>query len=185
MRAKGSEKAGISEQKKRVDVSAITLDNTAHQSKYVPTLKEVHTMAKKKDKANIITFAGLTGDETSRLESLIESKESLIKKAIGTDNLRIEEEDGKIKFPWFRDDADTDEIRAYTQLCSALCKMAKESKRITGKDKPVENEKYAFRCFLLRLGFIGDEYKVSRKILLRNLSGSAAYKSGDASNEIS
>jgi hypothetical protein len=38
------------------------------------------------------------------------------------------------------------------------------------------NEKYTFRCFLLRLGFIGPEYKDERKILLRNLSGSSAYK---------
>jgi len=42
----------------------------------------------------------------------------------------------------------------------------------------VENEKYAFRCFLLRLGFIGAEYKIERKILLRNLTGSSAFKSG-------
>ena len=40
----------------------------------------------------------------------------------------------------------------------------------------VVNEKYAFRCFLLRLGFIGDEYKQDRKILLENLEGSAAFK---------
>ena len=45
--------------------------------------------------------------------------------------------------------------------------MATNSKRITAKERTVENEKYAFRCFLLRLGFIGDEYKTSRKILLK------------------
>ena len=44
----------------------------------------------------------------------------------------------------------------------------------------MDNEKYAFRCFLLRLGFIGDEHKTSRKILLRNLSGSSAFKAGAA-----
>ena len=46
------------------------------------------------------------------------------------------------------------------------------------KEKIVDNEKYAFRCFLLRLGFIGTEYKTERKILLRNLSGSSAFKAG-------
>ena len=45
-----------------------------------------------------------------------------------------------------------------------------------GKEREVENDKYAFRCFLLRLGFIGDEYKLTRKILLENLEGSAAFK---------
>ena len=59
-----------------------------------------------------------------------------------------------------------------------LCAMAKNAKRITAMEKPVDNEKYAFRCFLLRLGFIGREYKTQRKILLRNLTGSCAFRSG-------
>ena len=54
--------------------------------------------------------------------------------------------------------------------------MSKQLKRITAKDKEVPNEKYAFRCFLLRLGFIGDEYKAARKILLRNLEGNTAFR---------
>jgi hypothetical protein len=56
--------------------------------------------------------------------------------------------------------------------------MARNQKRITAKEKEIPNEKYAFRCFLLRLGFIGKEYKEERKILLRNLTGSAAFKGG-------
>ena len=58
--------------------------------------------------------------------------------------------------------------------------MAKNQKRINAKEKELDNEKYAFRCFLLRLGFIGDAYKAERKILLRNLTGSSAFKSGTA-----
>ena len=127
----------------------------------------------------------MTGDEISRLESLIESKESLIKKAIGTDSLMVGEKDGKLDFPWFKANADPDEIIAYTHFVTALCRTAKEATRITGKDKPVDNEKYAFRCFLLRLGFIGDEYKVSRKILLKNFTGSSAFRDGGEHHEIS
>ena len=56
--------------------------------------------------------------------------------------------------------------------------MSVTQKRITATEKPVDNEKYAFRCFLLRLGFIGNEYKTQRKILLRNLTGSSAFRSG-------
>ena len=63
--------------------------------------------------------------------------------------------------------------------------MALKQKRITTKEKPVDNEKYAFRCFLIRLGFIGAEYKSARKILLKNLSGSSAFKNGGAQHEIS
>ena len=126
----------------------------------------------------------MTGDEISRLEALIESKESLIKKAIGADSLAVGEKDGKLDFPWFKADAEPDEIIAYTHFVTALCRTAREATRITGKDKPVENEKYAFRCFLLRIGFIGDEYKVSRKLLLKNFSGSSAWKSGAPAKEV-
>ena len=59
-----------------------------------------------------------------------------------------------------------------------LCKLSKDQKRVSATEKEVDNEKYAFRCFLLRLGFIGDEYKATRKILLRNLSGNSAWKAG-------
>lgn len=55
--------------------------------------------------------------------------------------------------------------------------MARNQKRITAKERDTNNDKYAFRCFLLRLGFIGAEYKQERKILLRNLTGSSAFKS--------
>ena len=53
-----------------------------------------------------------------------------------------------------------------------------KAKRVTAKEKEVDNDKYAFRCFLLRLGFIGAEFKTERKILLQTLTGSAAFKSG-------
>ena len=120
----------------------------------------------------------MSGDEISLLEALIESKESLIRKAIGTDSLMVSEKDGKLDFPWFPADSSPEEIKAYMDFVTALCNKAKEAKRITAKDKPVENEKYAFRCFLLRLGLIGNEYKTSRKILLRNFTGSSAWKGG-------
>jgi hypothetical protein len=66
---------------------------------------------------------------------------------------------------------------------TALCEMAKNQKRVTATDKAPANEKYAFRCFLLRLGFIGDEYKAARKILLRNLTGNTAFRNGRPAKE--
>ena len=56
--------------------------------------------------------------------------------------------------------------------------MARNAKRVNAKEKDTDDEKYAFRCFLLRLGFIGAEFKTERKILLRNLTGSSAFRSG-------
>ena len=113
------------------------------------------------------------------LRLLVTSKESLIKKALGADALPIEVTDEVVSFPWFAGFPQPEEISAYAHFTGKLIGMAKTQKRVTAKEKDTDNEKYAFRCFLLRLGFIGDEYKAARKILLRNLSGSGAFKSGN------
>jgi len=68
------------------------------------------------------------------------------------------------------------EAHAYIAFIAAICEMSLKQNRVSAKAKEVENEKYAFRCFLLRLGFIGDEFKEDRKVLLRNLEGSPAWK---------
>ena len=109
------------------------------------------------------------------LTKLLDAKGNLIRKALGITDLRIELLEDRVAFPWFSQ-VDADSVAAYTHFISALCEMSRNAKRVTATEKPVENEKYAFRCFLLRLGFIGTEYKAERKILLRNLSGSAAFK---------
>ena len=122
------------------------------------------------------------------LTKLLEAKGNLIKKAIGLDDLPIEVTEDKVNFPWWETmPEDFEEITTYTNFLAALCKMSREQKRITAKEKAVDNEKYAFRCFLLRLGFIGVEYKKDRKTLLKNLTGSSAFKNtkGDADDEIS
>lgn len=116
------------------------------------------------------------------LKAIIEAKGELIRHALDVEDLPIEVSEDEVSFPWFEALPATDEVKAYNHFISALCEMAINQKRITVKDKEVENEKYAFRCFLLRLGFIGKEYKEERKILLRNLTGSSAFKGG-AKNE--
>ena len=112
---------------------------------------------------------------TENLKRLLDAKGPLIRKALGTDNLVFEIHEDKVSFPWFIDPA-PDHALAYTQFIAAICKMSTEQKRITAKVREVDNEKYTFRCFLLRLGFIGEEFKQSRKILLSNLDGSSAFK---------
>ena len=109
------------------------------------------------------------------LTKLLDAKGDLIKKALGISDIRIEMKEDRVAFPWFTE-VEPESAMAYTNFIAALCRMSKESKRITATAKEVENEKYAFRCFLLRLGFIGAEYKKDRKILLQNLSGSAAFR---------
>ena len=125
--------------------------------------------------------ACLNDGALENLRKIIASKEALIKKALGAQDLRIEVTEDRIAFPWFGDTA-PEEAMAYTRFIEALCRMAREAKRITAKEKPVDNEKYAFRCFLLRLGFIGDDYKADRKILMKDLAGSAAFRNGGKSD---
>ena len=112
---------------------------------------------------------------TENLKRLLDAKGALIRKALGTDNLVFEIHEDRVSFPWFIDPA-PDHALAYTQFIAAICKMSTEQKRVTARVREVDNEKYAFRCFLLRLGFIGEEFKQSRKILLSNLDGSSAFK---------
>ncbi|ENZ13256.1 hypothetical protein [Enterocloster clostridioformis] len=118
------------------------------------------------------------------LTNLLTAKESLIKKALGIDDLGIEVTEDKITFPWFSEMPEPEAVKAYTHFVAALCKMSKDAKRISATEKEVDNEKYSFRCFLLRLGFIGTEYKAERKILLQNLSGNSSWKNGAPEKEV-
>ena len=122
----------------------------------------------------------LTETEQDALARLTASKATLIRKAVGAESLDIQFSDDRIACPFFTltEGSEGDETAAYTAFITALVDMVKRQKRITATERDVENEKYAFRCFLLRLGFIGNEYKTARTILLRNLTGSSAWKGG-------
>lgn len=112
------------------------------------------------------------------LAKLLSAKAPLIKKSLGIAKITVRQEGDKVTFPWFEGTPDADMAKAAAALIAALCRMSVERKRITCTEKEVDNEKYAFRCFLLRLGFIGDECKAERKTLLKNLVGNSAFKSG-------
>ena len=129
--------------------------------------------------------ANLPSEALVNLTSLLTAKGRLIRKALGVEALPVEVSPDTVSFPWFEGrDLDADEVKTYTHLIAALCDMARNQKRIIARDKDTDNDKYAFRCFLLRLGFIGAEYKEERKILLRNLTGNGAFKSGQRSTEV-
>ena len=136
------------------------------------------TMAKKTENGMLaisIPRSSMTDDQISNLKALVRSKRSLIQDALSTDSLEIIVDDEKISFPWFESDAEG--MKNYTIFITALCDTARKLHRVnTKEEKAVENKKYAFRCFLLRLGLIGDSYKETRKVLMRILSGSAAFR---------
>ena len=116
-----------------------------------------------------------TDEALENLKKIVASKRSLHMKALGADDLPILISDETVSFPWFPEPSPA-EAKTFTNLIAAICKMAKEAKRVTAKEKETESEKYTFRCWLLRLGFVGAEHKHDRAILLQNLSGHAAFK---------
>ena len=150
----------------------------------VETASKDDTLQEKADKGAGLTVAlPLDCADVGNLTNLLESKGSLIKKALDIGDLGFSIENDKISFPWFEAMLPPDEIKTYLHFVAALCKLSKDQKRINAAEKPVDNEKYAFRCFLLRLGFIGNEYKAERKILLKNLSGNSSWKNGAPEKE--
>ena len=126
-----------------------------------------------------------TEQAVDNLRRVVSNKATLIKRALNTDTLEIIESEQKIEFPWFTLTEEGDSA-AYMQFITVLCEFAKVRKRVIMKtasfdntaDECDSNEKYAFRCFLLRLGMIGEEHKATRKVLLRNLTGSSAFRRG-------
>ena len=128
---------------------------------------------------------GFDPDSLDRLTKLIDSKAKLIQKALGAARLTVSFDKEKVSFPWFDRVPSPEEINAYSAFIAALCRMARGSTRVTAKEKDVESEKYAFRGFLLRLGFIGADSKEHRKILMKNLSGSAAFPNKAAADAFS
>ena len=156
------------------------------------TTAEVETAAMTDDEDRLtisLPRSFLTETALKNLDALLASKGKLIQKAFNIEKAAYTLTDETINFAWFHGKIAEDTVRAYTDFISKLCEMAQKQKRAVAKEKAVENEKYAFRCFLLRLGMIGDDYKTSRRILLQNLMGSSAFKCGHreeaASHEVS
>lgn len=126
----------------------------------------------------------LVDDSTiDRLRKIVENKGELFKAAFKTDSLDIIVDEEKVCFPWFTVEH-YDDTNAYCTFISMLCEFAKNQSRINNKPDTTDNPKYTMRCYLLRLGMIGAEYKAARKVLLRNLSGSSAFRKVGDSDEV-
>ena len=114
-----------------------------------------------------------------RLRRLVDSKAPLLKMALGTDELPILVEGMQIKFPWFPCDGNA---AAYTQLTMALCRTAKEKRRVNARpQKECPNPRFTMRCWLTTtLGLVGDEHRQIRKLLCAPLEGNSAWSQGHA-----
>lgn len=132
-----------------------------------------------------IPMDGFTELALDNLQKLLDAKGTLIQKALGADRVTVETSEDRVSFPWWDRLPEPDETQAYMAFIAALCAMAKEAKRVTAKEPDAESEKYAFRCFLLRLGFIGADSKAQRKLLLQKLSGSSAFRTAEEARKFS
>ena len=119
-------------------------------------------------------------DAIDRMKAIVASKQSLLKKALDTDNLDIQIDDDRICLPWFTDHGLDGEIDAYSKLTFAIARMALTQTRVTATEKENPDEKLAMRLFLIRLKFIGDEYAQARAILMRNFNSAASRKQVEA-----
>ena len=113
----------------------------------------------------------------SNLEQILKSKETLLRKSLDAQGeIAPRLEDGRLVFGFFKGTINKDEISACALLSIRIWKLAQVLKRVVAKEQAAENEKYAFRCFLLRLGFIGGQYRMERTVLLSRLAGNMAFK---------
>ena len=120
----------------------------------------------------------------SNLRQICENKATLFKAAFQTDSLDIIPSDEKVEFPWFKVEQDGDADACCTFI-SMLCEFAKNQGRINRKPDTSDNPKYTMRCFLIRLGMVGAEFKAARKVILRNLTGNSAFRKVGDLDEVS
>ena len=162
------------------------IDELIRRGYNIPTAEDETTASE--DKENSLTVEmplELVNKPTlERLRRIIENKGELFKAAFKTDSLDIIVDEEKVCFPWFTVEQ-YDDTNAYCKFISMLCEFAKNQSRINNKQDTTDNQKYTMRCYLLRLGMIGGEYKAARKVLLRNLSGSSAFRKVGNSDEVS
>ena len=123
-----------------------------------------------------VSVVGVSADDVERVQTVLKSKEQLIQRTIRTDGeLNVRRDNSTLVMPFFPATLDADRLFAYLTFAVKLVEFASNLNYTTAKEKNHANEKYAMRCFLLRLGFVGDDTKKARKTLLAPLSGDSAY----------
>lgn len=126
-----------------------------------------------------LAFPTTGWDETTagKLQALLAAKSPLITKALGIPEVPMQvDEEGRVVFAWFTTTPSPDVVEAAAVLVEHMIAYAKTATRISPTARTPANEKYAMRCWLLRLGMIGDDTKSARRTLIRRLDGNAAWK---------
>ena len=155
----------------------IPLENEWNQPEEAPTEQETQACLTTPCEDGIaLSFPkdGLSTENIENVRKLIAAKAPLIKLALELDELPIEEEKDKITFTWLPVTAPSEMVDATARLLAAIIKLAKRLHRVTVTERATDNPRYTFRCFLLRLGFIGEDYKKVRKYLMKGIPGNGS-----------
>ena len=166
---------------KEREVMNISLPLTGHTGQ---TLTNLAFMLASKEKLinKSIRCIGAFHIDESFVEALVEKDAQTVEEYLQIAEMFEEKNSGfkvtteTITFEGFPSSEDPDIVKAYMDLAALMNVQAKRQKRVRPTAKETENEKYNFRVWLVRLGMSGEEYKSSRKILLDNLSGNAAFR---------
>lgn len=153
------------------DINAEALIEATQEAGFAPTSEEYGLT---------LTFPTTGWDEATaaKLEALLAAKGELIAEAfdIPATPMKMDEVEGTVEFAWFDQLPDAEVIEAASVLLQLMIEHAKTSTRISPKPPEPGNDKYAMRCWLLRLGMLGKGYKNARRVLLANLDGNVAWK---------
>ena len=131
-----------------------------------------------------IPRASLPDDVLFRLKQIVANKGILFKNALQAEILPIIVTDEEVSFPWFTLTGMEGETAAYAQFISALCQMAREQKRVLDKPYNGDNDRFAMRIFMVRLGMKGADFALARKLMMRNLSGNSGWRYGTPTETI-
>jgi len=173
--------AGWSVDKNNVLISPVFEINEIDSYACIPELlRDLET--EPEGRLTLMIFPDQTEEEKAAImQALLESKETLIRSALGIDQaLTVATTKTGYMLSFFNATLDRAYITVAAQLSCCIYEQAIRQKRVTAKDKAVENEKYAFRCFLLHIGMIGKTYSLARKTLLASLAGNGSFKSGNS-----
>lgn len=121
-----------------------------------------------------------------RLKAAIGSKQTLLRKALGTDSLDVVIEEDRVTFPWFTltSENNAEEVDAYSKLVFALAKKAITQTRVDPVEKVPEDLQLGMRLYLINLQFKGDEFKTARAVLMRNFKSAGGSPVGSTKFEL-
>lgn len=125
----------------------------------------------------------LPDEALARLRTMVSNKDVLFKRALLADALPIEVSEDQVSFPWFTLTGMTGEAEAYAQFITYLCKMATEQTRVLDRPYDGDNDRFAMRIFMVRLGMKGAQFALARKLMMKNLTGNSGWRYGTPSKK--